>query len=126
MGQQFHKSVCMLIGGMSVSSPALADIAPFLGAHCGEAETIYIEETSAGFNEHTICDYLAAPQTKSRSVEILMACRNVYVLDATTDPVTVEETDHQDLTLRMHRTADNENYEAFIDGAPIGRFGACG
>lgn len=126
MGHQVHKVACLLIGGVSVSSPVLADIAPFLGAHCGEVEIIYIEETGAGFNEHTICDYLTVPHTKSRSVEISMACRNVYVLDATTEPVTVEETDHQDLILRMHRTADNENYDAFIDGVPIGRFGACG
>ena len=120
------KSASLLIGAMSVSSPALADITPFLGTHCGEVEMIHLEATGGGFNEHTICDYVGEPRIKSRSVEIAMACRNVYVLDVSTDPVTVQETDHRTLILRMHRTADNLNYDAFIDGAPIGRFGACG
>lgn len=120
------RMVPTLIGAMSVCSPAWADIARFLGAHCGTSEVIYIEETGAGFNEHTVCDYLSDPVIKSRSIEASLACRNVYVLDASTDPITVEETDHQNIVLRMHRTADNENYDAFIDGAPIGRFGACG
>jgi hypothetical protein len=116
----------LLTGAMCVCSPALADIAPFLGAHCGANETIYIEDTGAGFNDHTVCDYLGAPSVKSRSIEVALACRNVHVLDVSTDPITVEETDHETLVLRMHRTADNNNFDAFIDGTPIGRFGACG
>lgn len=120
------KSACLLMGAMFVCSPVFADIAPFLGTHCGEAETIHLEPTGGGFNEHTICDFADAPRIKARSIEVAMACRNVYVLDASTDPVTVQETDHTTLTLRMHRTDDDMNYDAFIDGTPIGRFGACG
>lgn len=116
----------LLIGVMSMSSPVMADIAPFLGAHCGENEIVYIEENGAGFNEHTICDYRSDPVIKAQSIEVALACRNVHILDDSTDPITVEETNHKDIVLRMHRAADNANYEAFVDGAPIGRFGACG
>ena len=117
---------CLLMGAMSVSSPALADMASFLGVHCGEVEIIYIEEAGAGFNDHTVCDYLETPRLKSRSIEVALACRNIYVLDETTDPISVEETNHQNIVLQIHRTAGTENYEAFIDGAPIGRFGDFG
>jgi hypothetical protein len=104
----------------------LADIAPFWGTHCGESELIYIYEDGAGFNEHTNCDFRADPTIKLRSFEAALACRNVYILDDTTDPITIEETDHRDLILRMHRAADSTDYDVFIDGAPIGRYGACG
>jgi len=120
-------AVVLLSGAISVSSPALADIAPFLGTHCGANEMIHIEATGGGFNEHTICDYVADPHIKSRSIEVQMACRNVRVLDVSVDPPLIEETDHRDLILRLHRSAaDIASFDAFIDGMPIGRFGACG
>ena len=111
--------------GIICSSFAIADIAPYLGTRCSDAEDIHIEVDGIGFNEHTICDWTNGPTLKPRSMHGMIECRNVYVLDVSTDPITTEIQELGTRHLRLARINDID-IDVYLDRVPIGRFGACG
>lgn len=110
---------------MGLAGPALALPDIYLGARCSDQAVIYIEADSLGFNDHTICDWVDGPVVKSHSIHGTIDCRNVYVLDASTDPVTTQEHDLGLLHLRAV-LIDDIDMDVYFDNVRTGRFGACG
>ncbi len=98
---------------------------PFLGTRCSANEDIHIEPDAIGFNEHTICDWQDAPTIKTYSLHGVIDCRNIYVTDASTDPVTTQTLDQGTRHLRLV-LIDDIDMDVYLDRVPLGRFGACG
>lgn len=110
----------MLIG----CGTTAAQSAAFLGTRCSADETLHIREDGLGFNENTICDWVTGPTYETLSFYGQIDCRNVYVLDATTTPVTTNEVDAGAFDMRVVMLNDTD-VEVFLDGASTGRFGTC-
>lgn len=68
--------LCLLAG------PARADLT---GTWCAD-QTIQIDATGVGFNEHTICNW-DAPPAATGGVALTLTCRNVYPGADLGDPV---------------------------------------
>jgi hypothetical protein len=105
--------------------PAFAQPDAYLGARCSPQEVIYIEADGIGFNDHTICDWVDGPAVKTYSMQGMIACRNVYVLDMSTDPVTTQEEDLGTSHIRAVLINDID-MDVYLDSVLAGRFGACG
>ncbi|MEL7179407.1 MAG: hypothetical protein AAFN63_06200 [Pseudomonadota bacterium] len=118
------KSLAIILA-LGTSGAVLAQPAAYLGTRCSESEDIHVEPNGVGFNEHTVCTWVNAPTVKSASVHGVVACQNIYILDASTDPVTTEILDQGTRHLRMVLINDID-MDVYLDRVPIGRFGACG
>ena len=107
------------------ATPCFAQPDSYLGTRCSAQEDIHIEPDGIGFNEHTICDWIAGPTVKTYSLHGVIACENVYILDASTDPVTTETLDAGTRHLRLVQI-DNIDIDVYLDLVPLGRFVSCG
>lgn len=59
-------------------APAIAQDAWLRGEWCsGDGERMIVERSGPGFNEHTMCEWLAPPQKGDR-INVRISCANFY------------------------------------------------
>ena len=114
-----------IILAVCLGSAATAQPDPFLGTRCSTNEDIHVEPGAIGFNEHTVCDWQDGPIIKAYSLHGVIDCRNIYVTDASADPVTTQTLDQGTRHLRLV-LVDDVDMDVYLDRVPLGRFGACG
>jgi len=80
--QRFHKiaGVTALVLAVSAVGPAVAQEAPLAGNWCApeDAQIMFIEATTIGFNEHTICTPGDADALTGARIDTQLDCKNIY------------------------------------------------
>ncbi len=65
----------------ALAAPVAAAGSGFEGVWCGARDTVFIDETGLGFNDHVLCDWRTPPGPDAGAWRTTLACRAVHLFD---------------------------------------------